>query len=64
MLFSFPGGGSDAPGVIQLIDIQKGRILRAAPVEMVQLVERVEWTSTNVSVRLVVEWPLPSTALK
>jgi hypothetical protein len=64
MLFSFPGGGSDAPGIIQLIDNQSGRLLRTAPVEMVQLVERVEWTCTNVSVRLVVEWPLPSTALK
>ena len=57
--FTMPGGSSDAPGYIQLHDAQAGRVLREQEVEMVQLVDHVEWSATNVCVRLLADWSLP-----
>ena len=53
-----PGQGSDSPGEIQLQD-GNGRILRKTTVEMVQLVENVEWRESSVSIKLIADWPLP-----
>lgn len=56
---AMPGQGSDAPGYFQLRDARTGRILRESSVEMVQLVDGIEWSRTNVNVRLLVDWSLP-----
>jgi hypothetical protein len=56
---AMPGQSSDAPGYFQLRDTRTGRVLRERSVEMVQLVDRIEWSPTNVDVRLLAEWSLP-----
>ena len=56
---AMPGQSSDAPGYIQLRDTRTGRVLRERSVEMVQLVDRIEWSPTNVDVRLLADWSLP-----
>jgi hypothetical protein len=56
---SMPGQSSDAPGYFQLRDARTGRVLRESSVEMVQLVDRIEWSPTNVDVRLLADWSLP-----
>jgi peroxiredoxin len=57
--FAMPGGSSDAPGYIQLKDAKTGRVLREQEVELVQLVDHVEWSATNVCIRLLADWSLP-----
>lgn len=57
--FAMPGQSSDAPGSFQLRDTRTGRVLRERSVEMVQLVDRIEWSSTNVDIWLLVDWSLP-----
>jgi hypothetical protein len=59
MGFAMPGHGSDAPGHFQLRETRTGRVLHEQDVEMVQLVERIDWSPTNVSVRMLADWPLP-----
>ena len=54
-----PGSGSDAPGVVRLYD-QQGKLLQETHVEMVQLVEKVEWGVKNVASKLVADWQLPN----
>ena len=56
---AMPGQSSDAPGYFQLRDTRTGRVLRECSVEMVQLVDRIEWSPTNVDVRLLADWSLP-----
>jgi hypothetical protein len=58
MLFSFPGGASDARGLVCLVN-SDGREIRREPVQMVQLVESVKWSDTNVEIIFVFDWPLP-----
>ena len=58
-IFAMPGHGSDASGYFQLRDTRTGEVLRESKVEMVQLVDRVDWSSTTVDVRLLAEWSLP-----
>jgi hypothetical protein len=58
-LFALPGQSSDAPGYFQLRETQSGRVLKESSVEMVQLVERVEWSPTHVNVHLLADWSLP-----
>jgi hypothetical protein len=53
-----PGQGGDAPGVVRLYDRQ-GKLLHETKVEMVQLVDHVEWTEKKVRIKLVAEWELP-----
>ena len=57
--FSMPGQGSDAPGYFQLRNTRSGQVLKEDSVEMVQLVDQVEWSPTNVNVRLLADWSLP-----
>lgn len=59
MMFCLPGGNSDAPGYFQLLDKKTDAVMHEQSVEMVQLVERVEWSPTNVVVHLLAEWKLP-----
>jgi len=57
-LFAMPGGGSDAPGHFYLLETQTGRVLREQSVEMVQLVDMVTWSTTNVEIGIVADWSL------
>lgn len=56
---AMPGQSSDAPGYFQLRDTRTGRVLQERSVEMVQLVDLIEWSPTNVDVRLLADWSLP-----
>lgn len=59
MLFSAIGGGSDAPGYVQLQDA-RGRVLQEAPLEMIQLAHPIEWSAQSVEIPVVAgPWPLP-----
>lgn len=53
-----PGQSGDAPGVVKLFDY-KGKVLQKTKVEMVQLVDTVEWETNKVRIKNVVEWNLP-----
>ena len=53
-----PGQASDAPGLVQLYNRQ-GELIHETKVEMVQLVDHVEWTEKRVRIKLVAEWDLP-----
>lgn len=53
-----PGQASDAPGVVRLVD-GAGHVLHETPLEMVQLVETVDWQDHRVVVKPVADWPLP-----
>ena len=56
--FAMPGQGSDAPGLVRLLD-GDGHVLREMQLEMVQLVDRVEWSHHRVHIPLIADWPLP-----
>ena len=56
---AMPGQSLDSPGYFQLRDARTGRVLQERSVEMVQFVERIEWSPTNVDVRLLANWSLP-----
>ena len=53
-----PGQAADSPGVVRLCD-QQGKLLRQTEVEMVQLVERVDWLDKKVNIKLLADWDLP-----
>jgi hypothetical protein len=57
--FTFPGQSLDAPGCFQLREVCTRTVLREKSVEMVQLVDRMEWSPTNVEVGLLANWRLP-----
>jgi hypothetical protein len=54
-----PGQGSDAPGNVCLFEVSTGRMLERKRIEMVQLVPYVDWSSTNVYIKLIADWQLP-----
>lgn len=54
-----PGQSGDAPGTVRLYEMSSGKLLEQTRVEMVQLVELPEWSSTNVNIKLVADWQLP-----
>jgi hypothetical protein len=54
-----PGQSSDAPGFVRLYDLRSGRILQEKDVEMVQLIDQFEWSSTNLYIKLFADWKLP-----
>lgn len=54
-----PGQAGDSPGEVRLYNKQ-GDLLEKADVEMVQLVENVEWTQKSVSIKFIADWELPS----
>jgi len=53
-----PGQASDAPGKVQLYD-QQNKLLRETEVEMVQLVDHVDWIENKVQIKMIAEWDLP-----
>ncbi|MEG3896309.1 MULTISPECIES: ankyrin repeat domain-containing protein [unclassified Microcoleus] len=57
LLFSMPGGGSDAPCDVYLFDAS-GRELKSKSFEMVQLVS-VDWRGERVEVGMFDQWELP-----
>jgi hypothetical protein len=57
--FAMPGQSSDAPGFVRLYDLRSGRILQEKDVEMVQLIDQFEWSSTNLYIKLFADWKLP-----
>jgi hypothetical protein len=55
-----PGQGSDAPGEVRLYRTDNGKLLKRTRVEMVQIVDDSAWTETNVNIKFVADWELPS----
>ena len=55
---AMPGQSGDAPGLVRLYD-RSGRLLQQAPVDVVQVVDGVEWQDRRVVVKLVADWELP-----
>lgn len=58
MLFAMPGGGSDAPCYVQLQN-KSGKILNEGYLEMVQLLDRIDWEKDSVTVAITHTWSLP-----
>jgi len=58
-LIATPGSGSDAKGLLCLYDERTGKELERCKVDIVQEVDQIEWSSTNVCVKLIADWPLP-----
>jgi len=56
---TMPGQASDAPGTVCLYATGTGKLLEKTRIEMVQLVDVVTWSSTNVDIKLVADWKLP-----
>lgn len=54
-----PGGAGDAPGYIRL-HARNGAVLQEQDIEMVQLVDQVQWQPHRVEIKLVADWALPS----
>ncbi len=59
LVWAFPGQGNDAPGFLHLVENQNGELLRTGSVDMVQLVEHVEWSSNRLYVKFFANWSLP-----
>lgn len=57
MEFSMPGGASDAPGIVCLYNA-KGEMLKEKKIEMIQLMEKPEWSDKNVSIKLFADWDI------
>lgn len=55
---SSPGQAGDSPGEVRLVN-KNGDVLEQTDVEMVQLVENVEWTKDSVYIKLIADWKLP-----
>jgi hypothetical protein len=58
MAFAMPGQSSDAPGYFQLRERNSGKVLQQRSVDMVSMVDQVEWSETNVNVRIFADWAL------
>ena len=53
-----PGQSGDTPGEVRLVD-RSGHVLESTSVDMVQVVENVDWQDKRVVIKLVADWPLP-----
>lgn len=53
-----PGGSGDRPGYVRLFN-RNNEMLKEADVEMVQLVNHVEWSEHQVHIKFVADWELP-----
>ncbi len=53
-----PGQSGDSPGLVRLYD-RDGHVLHQAKVQMVQLVDQVDWESHRVVIKFVADWDLP-----
>lgn len=56
---AFPGQSSDAPGQVRLYDLKTGTVLQQKSVEMVQLIDQIEWSDRQLHIKLFADWPLP-----
>ncbi len=54
-----PGSAGDAPGFVRLYG-KNDKILEEKDIEMVQIVEDVEWSENKVYMKLFAEWDLPT----
>src|SRR5688572_9612627 len=50
---TMPGQSGDAPGTVCLYERATGKLLERTRVEMVQIVEQVTWSATNVDIKFV-----------
>lgn len=55
---TMPGQSGDAPGTVCLYERATGKLLEKTRVGMVQIVEQVTWSATNVDVKFVADWNL------
>ena len=53
-----PGQSGDAPGWVEIYDVQREKLIARKSVEMVQIVDEVVWSATNVYIKFVGEWSL------
>ena len=53
-----PGSSGDRPGVIKLYN-KSNQLIAEKDIEMLQLIDNVEWSDTGVHIPLVVDWELP-----
>lgn len=58
-IFALPGSAGDAPGYVQLKDIN-GHVLQQKDVDMVQNIEDIHWQPGQVDIKLFATWPLPN----
>jgi hypothetical protein len=58
-----PGQAGDAPGTVRLVNAA-GRRLAETPVEMVQLVQRVDWSGGHARIDLIVDWEVAALSPK
>ena len=59
--FAMPGSGSadHAEGLLCLYDTSTGKELARCKVGLVMDVQQVEWSATNVYIKLIADWNLP-----
>lgn len=55
---TMPGQAGDSPGVVRLYD-RNDKLLQEISIEMVQLVDHVDWQSDRVTIKLIADWKLP-----
>lgn len=58
-LGGMPGQAGDSPGNVCLYETATGKLLERKHVKMVQLVEEVTWSVTNVNIKFIADWKLP-----
>jgi hypothetical protein len=58
-----PGGGSDKSGYVTVYT-REGKSCGRAPVEMVWMIQDMEWSETNAELKLVAEWDLINHTVK
>jgi hypothetical protein len=58
-IFAAPGDSGGASGYVRLYDSRSGQVLEQKDVEMVQTIDQMTWSSTNVDIKLFAEWKLP-----
>lgn len=55
-----PGGGSDAPGFVELIDAKTGEVLEETDIGMVQNLSYIYWTRDECQLESILpDWKLP-----
>jgi hypothetical protein len=57
--FAMPGQSGDSSGLVVLADKKTGRVIRRHDVDMVQRIDQLAWSSTNVDIKLFADWNLP-----
>lgn len=56
---TMPGQAGDAPGPVCLYETANGKLLNEKRVEMVQVIDQISWSATNVDIKLFADWKLP-----